>query len=159
LTLIHRVNDQTLTFAVAPSRLWSGAVVLIALTAASVLWAWAALQVLWPDAGRFAIVVLACTALGLGVSLARVRSVVLRWDGQVWHFSHVANADVFNPGALTVSLDLGSWMLVRWQSHQEMNATHKTIAAWAGREWIPVQRNRLQGNWHAWRCAVFGRVT
>ncbi len=127
--------------------------VLIAVFSASALWVWAALQLLWPDALRLAIVVLGLLGLGLGLSLAQKLSAVLCWDGQVWHFSSASQAEteVFNPGTLTVSLDFGSWMLVCWQSH------HKTNAARAARQWIPVQRCALQGDWHLWRCAVFGR--
>jgi hypothetical protein len=133
---------------------------LIAVCAASALWSWSALQPLWPETWRLAFAALGFVALGLGVSLARQRTAVLRWDGQVWHLSHLADAEeCFNPGFLMVSLDLGNWMLVCWQSHQVEASRFK--AHWmnlVARQWIPIERRGLQGDWHAWRCAVFGPV-
>jgi hypothetical protein len=152
------VAERTLIFTVSPSRFWFGAVIVVAVLAATTLWTWAALQILWPDAVRFALLLLGAVALGLGWSLSQQRTLVLRWDGQVWHCSHVGDVQAFNPGFLTVSLDGGSWMLVCWHSHHEVHRFKKHGLTWAVGGWIPVQRLGFQGDWHAWRCAVFGQV-
>jgi hypothetical protein len=154
------VLEQKLSLTVKPSRIWTSAVMLIAVCAASTVWSWSALQVLWPQAWRLALAALGFVALGLGLSLAWQRIVVLRWDGQVWHSSHAAGAEeCFNPGFLTVHVDLGSWMLVCWQPHQvEANRIKAPWMRSVAGQWLAIERRGLQGDWHALRCAVFGRV-
>jgi len=76
---------------------------------------------------------LACIALG--ASLWRVPSASLRWDGRAWFLDAT-------PGALTVAIDLGPWMLLRFTTR-------------AGVRWLPVQRLGLEAQWHALRCAVY----
>jgi len=73
----------------------------------------------------------------LVASLLRTPAADLRWDGQVWQLGAM-------PGDLTVVLDLGPWMLLRF-----------TAGAPARTTWLPVQRRGLEGQWHALRCAVY----
>jgi hypothetical protein len=48
---------------------------------------------------------------------------------------------------VTVAIDLGSWMLLRFVAELPRMRT----------TWIPVQRDRVEGDWHALRCAVHAR--
>jgi hypothetical protein len=79
----------------------------------------------------------ALTMLALAVSLWRVPAQSLRWDGQVWRLDAV-------PGELTVAVDIGPWMLLRF-----------TPGAGSRTRWLPVQRRGLEAQWHALRCAVY----
>jgi hypothetical protein len=90
----------------------------------------------------------ALAALGLGASLLPTRAVSVRWDGRDWH-AGPADAVGQEPlsGALSVSVDLGSWMLLRFQPDAP--------ARRFGATWLPVQRRGLEPQWHALRCAVY----
>jgi hypothetical protein len=93
-------------------------------------------------------------ALGLGavlwlsVSLARISPMSLRWDGQLWH---LGPADAVGnepwPGQLTVCIDLGAWMLLRFR--------HTGPGPRPRVSWLPVQRSGRQPYWHALRCALY----
>ena len=83
----------------------------------------------------------------LGVSLAKVSAVDLCWDGLGWSLRSrlTANADPV-AGEVSVAIDLGAWMLLRFRP---LNASR-----WRRPTWLPVQRRGIEPRWHALRCAV-----
>ena len=126
---------------------WRAALATLVLLAIAAIVAWAVSsnpaqahqRWAWPLA-----VLLAITALGCGASLARLAPCSLRWDGQRWHLSRSAG-EPEQPGDLTVALDLGAWMLLRFTADADGARTR----------WLPVQRRGLEAGWHALRCAVY----
>ncbi|HEX6705382.1 MAG TPA: hypothetical protein VF169_11530 [Albitalea sp.] len=117
--------------------------VLLLLAAASAL-AWA----LADDGTRPRPIVLAGGALATtlicaGTGLMRMRAVRLRWDSQRW----LLGAPQGSPGNLGIALDLGSWMLLKFE-HDLMPPGRRV-------SWLPVQRRGLEAHWHALRCAVY----
>ncbi len=82
-----------------------------------------------------------------GISLAKVSAVDLRWDGQGWSLRSrlTENADPV-AGEVSVAIDLGAWMLLRFRP---LNASR-----WRRPTWLPVQRRGIEPQWHALRCAV-----
>ena len=115
-------------------------VALVAATAVSIgLWLASA------ESGIAAKAILAVSTLAASVAALSTTApfdLSLRWSGSSWTLSQGA-APPSEPvaGTLTVALDLGSWMLLRF-----VDGTRTT--------WIPVQRGRVEGDWHALRCAV-----
>jgi hypothetical protein len=71
----------------------------------------------------------------------RMPPVDLRWDTQRWHIG-------IAPGNLTIALDLGGWMLLRFDPDSPLPGGSRTT-------WLPVQRPGLEPHWHALRCAVY----
>ena len=128
---------------------WRAAVLASVLTGAGVMAAWLVSQP--PSAPTAVLVSVAGSAivlLVLGAGAARVRPVSLRWDGQLWHLGPPESAG-HEPysGALRVLLDLGPWMLLRFE---------RADSTWRARAtWLPVQRRGLESQWHALRCAVY----
>jgi hypothetical protein len=127
---------------------WRWAVFGSALLGAGVMAAWLVLQaaslpalILWPAAA------LATGVLASGLGAARVLPVSLRWDGQCWHIGPPGSAgNEPIAGALCVLIDLGPWMLLRFEP---------VDSTWCNRAtWLPVQRRGLETQWHALRCAV-----
>jgi hypothetical protein len=86
--------------------------------------------------------------LTLGATLIRVAPMSLRWDTAEWHLGPAASAGN-EPwhGRLAVAIDLGPWMLLRFDHDAATRRRRIT--------WLPVQRNGLQSRWHALRCAVY----
>lgn len=94
----------------------------------------------------------AATALGLGCAAAAglvIRrhwqrpGLVLRWDGQCWHWRFPDPRHECS-GRAEVCIDLGAWMLLRLHP------------AGPGRSlWLPLQRRGLERRWHDLRCAVY----
>ena len=127
---------------------WNTALGLVSATAVSVAAAWLATR---HDGlpGWSGMLLIASVLVGLvGVAdLWRRRPVVLRWDGQRWHVTDVCHgADPVDVHELRVVLDLGGWMLLRFNG----NAPRKALR----RGWIPVQQCGIEPHWHAVRCAV-----
>ena len=123
---------------------WRGAVGLLTALALAALAAWLALQppplgvMTWLGAALAAAATIWCA-----VSVSRQRPVDLRWDGRNWALGAAAAEPI--TGELSVALDLGAWMLLRF-----------TPTASAAVIWLPVQRRGLEARWHALRCAVHG---
>ena len=128
---------------------WRAAVLLLGLLGAAALLSWWISREAahgWPAS---AIVAAGAVAIfGGSIRLGRVRATSLRWDGRCWHLGALdAAADDATPGTLQVMIDLGPWMLLRFDP-----------AVGAGRlraTWLPVQRRGLEPQWHALRCAVY----
>ncbi len=123
--------------------MWRAAVGLLAGIALTAIIAWVASHErpigapVWAGAASGVLIVALAAA-----AVARQRPVELRWDGQNWQLG-IGAADPLM-GALGVALDLGHWMLLRFQP----------ASAWAP-VWLPVQRRGLEASWHALRCAVY----
>ena len=107
-------------------------------------------------------------------SLLRMPAVTLRWDGRQWWLVRTASAmgpaavEVnATPGDIEVALDLGGWMLLRFQAHlppqpppqpqsRPWSQPRRLLALTDARStWLPVQRRGLESHWHALRCAVY----
>jgi hypothetical protein len=127
---------------------WRWAVLGFALSGACVMAAWLAAQpASVPAAMRWLTALVAFAVLGLGACASRVQPVSLRWDGQLWHLGPPASAG-HEPrsGELRVLIDLGPWMLLRFEP---------AASTWRHRAtWLPAQRRGLESQWHALRCAA-----
>jgi hypothetical protein len=91
------------------------------------------------------------TVGGLGAAAAKLLRLAprsLRWDSQAWHLG-AASAVGEEPsrGQLAVAIDLGAWMLLKFEPAL-MQANRRVT-------WLPVQRRGLEAQWHALRCAVY----
>jgi hypothetical protein len=84
----------------------------------------------------------------LVASLVRVPAMSLRWDGSAWHLGTSGDTgDASLAGELTVAIDLGAWMLLRFEP------APSSRRAWP--IWIPAQRRGVEPQWHGLRCAVY----
>ena len=91
----------------------------------------------------------AVAALGLGASLLHHRVVDLRWDGVQWHLRDAGSTvGEHRAGTLSVMVDLGAWMLLRFRAD-------RAGVRGAASSWLPAQRRGLEPQWHALRCAVY----
>jgi len=83
-----------------------------------------------------------------GATLMRRQAISLRWDTQRWNLGPASSVGEEPwPGHLEVSLDLGVWMLLRFE--------HDLAPSGRRNLWIPVQRHGIESAWHAMRCAVY----
>lgn len=128
---------------------WRIGVWLLTLAAALTLVMWiAALRsgpgLVWLAAGAMAIALI----VGSGARLARIAPLSLQWDGVGWHIAPLSPPGwQAMSGELSIALDLGAWMLLRFH--------HDGLGRWSGSTWLPVQRHGLEAQWHALRCAVY----
>jgi hypothetical protein len=126
--------------------MWRGAVWVLATFGVAAMAAWLILresQFTSPTSIAAALGVVLLVALG--ASLARTPTVDLRWDGRMWHLGPASGEPV--SGDLSVAIDLGPWMLLRF-SPAAPEARARTT-------WLPAQRRGLEYQWHALRCAVY----
>jgi hypothetical protein len=129
-----------------PSGLWRAAVILLAAAAAVAIVVW--LSTRESPAAPWVWVLVAFGASVLAASAASLACLPggeLRWDGRTWHLGRSTGEPL--PGDLTVAIDLGTWMLLRFVPAGGAARSH-------GR-WLPVQRRGLESQWHALRCAVY----
>jgi len=129
---------------------WRWAVFASVVAGAGVMAAWLVLQPSASLAGtiRWPATVAALALLVLGAAAARVRPASLRWDGQHWHLGPPALAGREpQRGELRALIDLGPWMLLRFEP---VDSTWRHRATW-----LPAQRRGLEPQWHALRCAVY----
>jgi len=70
---------------------------------------------------------------------------LLRWDAQNWWYRGQA-------GQVTVMLDLGRWLLLRFDPLTGEPTPAQTPARV---HWFPVSRSTLSEHWHSLRCAVY----
>ena len=125
---------------------WQVAVWLVAGAAIAAMAAWAVAT--WksqPESGRAIVLIVAVglsmATVGLALSLARVEGGVLTCAEGAWVF--VSDAGARRTGTLEVAMDLGAFLLLRFDSQR------RTIA------WLPVQRRGIEAQWHGLRCAVY----
>ena len=117
---------------------WRIAVIALTVAGAAAMAAWLAGRDPPASAGLLMLVAaLALPVFGCAVSLWRVPAQSLRWDGQAWLLDAA-------PGELSVAIDLGPWMLLRFSPERQRRS-----------HWLPVQRRGLEARWHVLRCAVY----
>ncbi|WP_128002022.1 hypothetical protein [Piscinibacter defluvii] len=132
-----------LTVELPPSRAWRAGIDLLAVLACLALAAW-----WWLGAGeltigwRLAGAVLGTAAIVAAWGLRAAAGARLRWDGRAWWLARRDRPPI--EGRLVVALDLGAWMLLRFDAE-----------APSARHWIPAGRADLAGQWHDFRCAVY----
>lgn len=88
----------------------------------------------------------------LSLHARRGRAGRLRWDGQEWSWRPLAPAgaaDRWMTGRLGVMLDLQWALLLRFEPTDGVRPRRAL--------WLPVGRRRVAADWHALRCAVYGR--
>jgi hypothetical protein len=127
---------------------WLVVALAAASTAAS---AWWLLSRLGGATGSAAFAVCIASALAASIAGRAVRQPPrhLRFDGQHWQLGMAAGADgQTRSGDLTVVMDLGPWMLLRFDAPAD--GTHGRC-----RHWLALGRDELQAQWHALRCAVY----
>jgi hypothetical protein len=133
---------------------WRCGVLLIALLGAAALAAWIFARA--PTLELAPTMLAAVAGVGwvwLVASLVRVSAMSLRWDGSFWHLGTSGETgDASLPGELTVAIDLGAWMLLRFEPAP---ATAPSLRR-ARPIWIPAQRRGIEAQWHGLRCAVYG---
>jgi hypothetical protein len=100
---------------------------------------------LWVSAALGAVdIALVVAAAGL----MRQPAADLRWDTRCWHLRRPSpGSGAATPGNLTIALDLGIWMLLRFNPDPAFRPRRTT--------WLPVQRHGVEADWHALRCAVY----
>ena len=128
---------------------WRLGVVGLSALAAAALVAWLASRDEFTAPGwQIAAGVAGTALLASSLALARIAPVSLRWGGQQWHLGPAASAgDEPWRGSLAVALDLGGWMLLRFE-HDDPSRRRRF-------SWLPIQRGGLEDRWHALRCAVY----
>ena len=129
---------------VKPSAHWRATLLVLAGAACASTAVWA-----WQRGGPAAALVFAMVAaLAVTVLRSAWRMPVqrLRWDGQGWWLA-VAVPATETPGRLHVALDLGAWLLLRFQPAPDAGARRA--------RWLPLQRRGLEADWHALRCALY----
>ena len=98
-----------------------------------------------------AMAVVAALLWGIGLSLMRLPARRLAWDGQCWTLGEMgAGGTASVTGDISVAIDLGPWMLLRFRPGA-------ALAWWQSMQstWLPVQRRGIEPQWHALRCAVY----
>jgi hypothetical protein len=126
---------------------WRAAVSLTAVIAGCVMVAWLAAVPAIAIGWKAALLVLSGLASAASLHQAwTLRPVALRWDTQCWHLSATGVAP--QAGWLSVHVDLGAWMLLRFVPSEP--------ASWRRRSlWLPVQRRGHAASWHALRATVY----
>lgn len=134
--------------------LWRGCVTLLAAAGGLSVVTWGAALgglLIWPHG----VALTACllVLLGLAVSLSRIHPFDLRWDGQVWHLTrHLERSADAEAGMVVVCMDLGGWVLLRFDSQVMGSGRPRRV-------WLPVQRPGLESQWHGLRCALYSPRT
>jgi hypothetical protein len=131
---------------------WRSAVALVAVAAIAAMAAWAGLALANRASDSAAIAAVATALAGLSLwlaaSLARVDGGTLACVDGGWTLAYRRyGVDRIEAGALTVALDLGSFLL--------LTLTRTGGPRRLARRWLPVQRRGLEADWHALRCAVY----
>ena len=126
---------------------WRGFVLALVVTTGGVVAAW----ILLGD-GRVdptvsvAVVAVALAAAVFALPIARPPVVALRWNGSCWQLgNHAPYAGEPVDGDVSVAIDLGRWMLLRFVAEGRRGRV----------TWLPVQRRGLEAGWHGLRCALY----
>jgi hypothetical protein len=131
---------------------WRCGVLLIAVLGAAALAAWLFARA--PDLQITPAMLAGAAGVGwiwLVAALVRVPAMSLRWDGRSWHLNLSGETgDASLPGELTVAIDLGAWMLLRFEPAAVASSRR------ARPIWVPAQRRGVEPQWHGLRCAVYG---
>lgn len=131
----------TVTLGRSPHAVAALAALAAASTAASTVWA-----VQRDDAwGAVLVLLIGLHATWLARSVARRPSLCLRWDGERWWLGPAAEGEPW-PGEVSVALDVGDWLLLRFRPEATAHARPR---------WLPVERAAVPADWHGLRCAVY----
>ena len=132
--------------------MWRGAMLVLALLGVSATVAWLATREEPPEYPLLVAAGLGCSlVVFIAVSLSKVPPICLRWDGQTWHLGQPGtDVEAWASGNMSVKLDLGPWMLLRFRP-----ATQAPFRLPSRVKWIPAQRLGAEGHWHGLRCAVY----
>ena len=133
----------------APDRRWQAFTVACTGVAAANLAAWLTSVAEWPGP-RVAAAALLAAALASLACLRWVRRLeapgLLVWDGANWSWSG-GEAPV-SEGRVRVMIDLGAWMLLRFESAVTLS----------GNTWLAASRRQAGALWPAWRTALLARL-
>jgi hypothetical protein len=90
------------------------------------------------------------------VRAARSTALSLRWDTLDWRLGPMASVgEEPTAGQLTVVMDLGSWMLLRFVQTEPTVLSAVLPYRFRPQRCLAVQRKGLEPSWHALRCAVY----
>ena len=131
--------------------IWRAVVIALVAMTAAVLIAWlVSRDEFTPLALRASVAVVGVGLIIAAAQLTRLDAMSLRWDTQCWHLGPASTAgDEPSTGQLVVAIDLGGWMLLRFDDAAAASSARKRT------RWLPVQRRGLEREWHALRCAVY----
>lgn len=131
---------------VAPGRAWCLAWALLVTLASASLLAWLLLRLGLPVA---TLLLAAPTGLLAGWSLQRQPALSLRWDGQTWLLGPAASrGSEPRQGSLRPMLDLGAWMLLRFDPRPERRF-HQ------GRSYLALSRADMPQQWPQLRLTLY----
>ena len=136
--------------ALSRSGLWLFFVVAVTLTSVIVVATWLLLGMggpaFSPDLPAAGLAGLTLVLSCLALLAARLPGGRLAWNGRCWALTDAAcgNGEAV-VGSVTVALDFGSWLLLRFIAHPQHGGTTR---------WLPLQRSRHEDDWHALRCAL-----
>ncbi len=133
-----------LSIVLTPRRSWRTAVALLVIAAASsaIAWWWLAPAASGVVAG-VAVSAAVVAVVASATSLWHLGSGVLSFDGRAWWLT-TRPGDEPTAGAVRVAIDLGGFLLLRFESAQP-----------SAKAWLPIDANSSPGDWHALRAAVY----
>jgi hypothetical protein len=117
---------------VVPHRGWRAVQSFLYAATAAVVAAWAGARLGWP-----AVAAAGAAAAVLAWWRTGSESRPLRWDGRQWQLDGVS-------GAVAVMIDLGAWMLLRFEG-----------TAGAPAAWLALSRAEGAADWHGLRTALY----
>ena len=124
--------------------IWRGAVLALSGAVCAAMAAWWLAQPSPVPASLSAMAALGVVAaIAVALPYLHLPPLALRRSGGTWHLQR--GAAPAESGDLTVALDLGGWMLLRFVPGVPGGSAR----------WIAVQRRGLELQWHALRCAVY----
>jgi hypothetical protein len=131
---------------------WRFAIYSLAILSGMIFGVWLCLHEALPQSLTLGVALLVAGLMWLGVrTLLHNRPLGLRWDGQAWYLGELpAAVELWAPGRMQVTLDLGFWMLLRF-----------TPSVWAPNSisrWLPVQRLGIETHWHGLRCSLYSPI-
>ncbi|MFL6661150.1 MAG: hypothetical protein ACJ8G7_03170 [Rhizobacter sp.] len=120
---------------------------IVGVLAVQAAWLWSRRDDL-PAWGIASLAVIGVALVLAAAPLLRPQATELRWDTRCWHVMRSSHpgGDAAS-GNLAIALDLGLWMLLRFDPHPGSRPRRT--------RWLPVQRRGLEAEWHALRCAVY----
>jgi len=129
---------------------WRGFVVALAVASSAAAAWWLASRLGSPTVAKALAAGLASAfAAMVALRALSVRSLGLSFDGQCWQLRVSPDVDApGRPGDVAVVMDLGPWMLLRFDAPPD--ESYKRC-----RRWLALERRELGPQWHALRCAVY----
>jgi len=126
---------------------WRGALCVLVALAAGVPAGWIVL-ILWPQAGTVALGAAAAVAACAGLltnALAPDGGGLLHWDGRAWRWHADGAPAAGSPGAVHLVLDLGAWILLRFDAADGRPA----------RRWLALAARRDPQRWPQLRALLW----